>query len=366
MSLEFTEIPIVDWSMAQRDKPLFLMHLRRAMVNVGFLYLSNHPVPMDLVDKVIDLTPKFFALPQKAKDEIDMGNSAHFHGYLRVGHEVVGPDGNLHSREHFNYAADRVCRYSEGKPEYLKLHGDALWPAEDLLPGFRKTMLDYYAHLEKLSYQFTSYVAEALGLESHELEALFDPDRTKLQPRCKLLCYPPSDPGADGVGSGIEAHADNSLLTYLLQASDQPGLQVMNHSGNWVPVPPIKGTFVINLGRALEKATHRIAIATVHRVLSPPDLPRYSVGFFSSPAMHVKLADINLQFPQEVLDMKKARDERTGDKTEVKYTANDYKIAGEAVLEEKIRTHPMSTARFYPSLFDKFYPNGLPEYLRGH
>lgn len=57
--------------------------------------------------------------------------------------------------------------------------------------------------------------------------------------------------------------------------------------------------------------------------------------------------------------MKKARDERTGDKTEcrslrpafslsvayacntVRYRDNDYRKAGEVVLDEKIKTHPM-------------------------
>ncbi|KAJ6606324.1 Clavaminate synthase-like protein [Mycena vulgaris] len=365
MSLEYTQIPIVDWTLAQRDKPLFLSQLRGAIINVGFIYLSNHPVPMDLVDRVIDFTPKFFALPQAVKDSVDMKHSAHFHGYLRVGGEAR--DGNPDTREQFNFGGDRVCRYEEGKPEYLKLHGNALWPEDELLPGYRKTMLEYYKHLEDLSYEFVGYVSEALGLEAHELHALFGADRSKLQPRCKLMRYPPSPPGTTGVGSGIGAHVDKSLLTYLLQASEQPGLEVMNHSGVWVPAPPIRGTLVINLGRALEKATHRVAIATRHRVVSPVEDARYSIGFFSSLAMHVRIADMNFDFPQEVLDMKKARDERTGDKTEsVQYTQYDHRLAGVNVLEEKIKTHPMATLKFYPSLFDKFYPNGLPAHLRAH
>jgi hypothetical protein len=64
-----------------------------------------------------------------------------------------------------------------------------------------------------------SLVSEALGLGPHELDALFDADRLKLQPRGKLMCYPPADPGAEGVQSGIEAHTDKSVLTYVRTTS---------------------------------------------------------------------------------------------------------------------------------------------------
>jgi isopenicillin N synthase-like dioxygenase len=97
MSLDYTQIPVLDWTLVKRDPPAFVSQLRNAMINVGFLYLSNHSVPMDLVNHVIDLTPKFFTLPQKVKNSVDMSQSPHFHGYLRVGGEAR--DGNPDTRE---------------------------------------------------------------------------------------------------------------------------------------------------------------------------------------------------------------------------------------------------------------------------
>lgn len=43
------------------------------------------------------------------------------------------------------------------------------------------------------------------------------------------------------------AHTDYGCVTILSQ--DLPGLQVQNRAGKWVEAPPIRNTFVINLGR---------------------------------------------------------------------------------------------------------------------
>ncbi|KAJ6580762.1 hypothetical protein B0H19DRAFT_1251063 [Mycena capillaripes] len=314
MSLDYTQIPVLDWTLAKKDKALFLSQLRGAMINVGFLYLSNHPVPMDIVDQVIDQTTRFFALPQEVKDSVNLTHSPRFYGYLQ-----------------------------EGKPEYLKLQGNTLWLADEVLPGFRQTMVDYYTHIEDLSYEFTAYVGEALGLGAHELLALFGENNcSKLQSRIKVLRYPASPT------AGFAPHADQCILTYLLQASEEPGLEVQNHSGDWVAIPPVPGTLVINLGKALEKVTKKVATATVHRVVPPAKNPWYSLAYFSSPSMDVRMADMKFEFPQEVLDMKKARDERTGDTTEFKLLENDHRLVGEILLERRLKRYPAATAHYYP------------------
>ena len=78
----------------------------------------------------------------------------------------------------------------------------------------------------------------------------------------------------------------------LLQASDHRGLQVQNLAGDWIDAPPIPGTFVINIGKALEFVTGGLARATSHRVLSPKgDTPRYSVPFFQNIGLTTRLTD---------------------------------------------------------------------------
>lgn len=85
------------------------------------------------------------------------------------------------------------------------------------------------------------------------------------QHRIKLVKYPPS---ADSCrGQGVGAHKDSSgWLTFLYQVGEEEGLEVVNASGEWIPAPPIEGTFVVNFGNAFEAATDGAVKATIHCV----------------------------------------------------------------------------------------------------
>ncbi|KAJ7631290.1 Clavaminate synthase-like protein [Mycena polygramma] len=348
--LPHSEIPLLDLTLAQRDKPAFIAQLRSMLINGGFVYLTQTPVPMHVVDNMVDSTAKFFGLPAAVKDAVDMNDSAHFNGYLRRG-SVENP-----TREQFNYGDESVALPSEDEPEYHKIHGSTPWPDDALFPGCRAKMATYYTHLKELSLQFTSYAAEALGLTPDAFEPLFESDIAKRQLRCKILRYPTCPPST----TGFVPHTDSNFLTYLLQASDEPGLEIQKPSGEWFSAPPIRGTFIVLVGRVLEKVTHRLVKAPMHRVVSPTQGTRYSVGFFQGVAMDMRVADARFDFPQEVLDMKRAREQREGDAAEFRYTETDHMPAGEVVLNFKLRAHPLVAYKFYPTLFPKFYPDGLP------
>jgi isopenicillin N synthase-like dioxygenase len=105
-------------TLAQRDRPAFIARLRDMLINGGYVYLTQTPVPLEVVDKMVESTEKFFALPADAKDGVDMNGTAHFNGYLRKG-TVEKP-----TREQFNYGDDSIESPVEGTPEYHKIHGE--------------------------------------------------------------------------------------------------------------------------------------------------------------------------------------------------------------------------------------------------
>ncbi|KAJ7198166.1 hypothetical protein GGX14DRAFT_503895, partial [Mycena pura] len=353
MSLAHSEIPLLDMTLAQRDRPEFIAQLRGMLINGGFVYLAQAPVPTVAIERMVDATAKFFALPPEVKDAVDMNGCAHFNGYLRKG-AVENP-----TREQFNYGDEDAGAHEEGVPEYHKIHGSSPWPDDALFPGCRAVMADYYRHMKSLSLEFTRCVAEALGLAPDAFEPLFEPDVARRQLRCKLLRYPACPPSTTGATAFV-AHTDSNFLTYLMQASDEPGLEMQKPSGTWVAAPPIRGTFIVLVGRVLEKITHRLVKAPMHRVVSPTQGTRYSVGFFQGVAADTRIADTKFEFPQALLELKRARQEREGDTAEFHYAEADHMPAGEVVLNFKLKAHPLVAYRFYPTLFPKFYPDGLP------
>lgn len=65
------------------------------------------------------------------------------------------------------------------------------WPKETELPGFKETVLRYLDQVQKLSYEFISLIAEALGLQPDGLARFYDTDefmqhRSKVRIPCFL------------------------------------------------------------------------------------------------------------------------------------------------------------------------------------
>jgi isopenicillin N synthase-like dioxygenase len=209
---DFTSIPIIDFSLAKTNKPLFLSQLRHALINVGFLYLSNSSVDPSLVKNLKAYLDPLFALPQDVKDGIKMSNSQHFLGYTKLGAEFT--KGSLDQREQFDFATQHQCRWTEGEEDFVRLWGEGQWPPESLVPGFRKTFLDYFSAVADLSYSFASLTAEALGLHPDALNKFYDEPRKELmQHRGKIARYPPAREGQSSQGVG--AHFDPGFLTFV-------------------------------------------------------------------------------------------------------------------------------------------------------
>ena len=125
MPSTFTAVPVLDYTQSQSPdgRATFLADLRHALVNVGFLYLSNPPVAHDDFDRLIEYIPKLFALPQETKDALRMANSEHFLGYSRLG--VERTKGAADQREQWDFGTPVHSQWKEGDPEYLKLWGPA-------------------------------------------------------------------------------------------------------------------------------------------------------------------------------------------------------------------------------------------------
>lgn len=75
------------------------------------------------------------------------------------------------------------------------LRGPNQWPKEELLPGFQKAFTKYMDQMTALSTDFTSLIAEAIGLPANSFEKYFEASGesasgTRRQDKLKIVKYP--------------------------------------------------------------------------------------------------------------------------------------------------------------------------------
>ncbi|KZT60163.1 Clavaminate synthase-like protein, partial [Calocera cornea HHB12733] len=358
----FQEIPTLDWRLVHgtlEEREKFKAELIHAIVNVGFMYLKNSLVTQAQVNQLLDYIPKVFDLPLETKMTCSMLNSPHFLGYSRQGQEFT--KGARDNREQFDFATDYECKWKEGDEDWKRLWGPPSYPPEKALPGFQRCVVDYLNGVADLGFKMVDLIEECLKIPTGSLAQFYDSE--PMQQRLKLLKYVdasnlrPED-GTQGVGP----HFDHGLLTFLLQASSHPGLQVQNKAGQWIDAPPVPGTFVVNIGKALEIATQKVCIATSHRVISPPKGmgSRYSVPYFQSFSLAAKVNQ-GIPIPQDILDLKHARGE-TGAVDSVNYSEYATECNGQVQLIGRIKSHPDVGEKWYPELFKELFPGGRPSF----
>ncbi|PWW76457.1 Clavaminate synthase-like protein [Tuber magnatum] len=356
----FTAVPVLDFSLSRNEntKPTFLDELRRTLLEVGFLYIKNTGIDEDLVGEVIRLGRAFFDLPESEKMRLEMKNSPHFLGYSRLGNEITKNATDW--REQIDLATE-LSVPSPSEPRYRMLRGPNHWPKEELLPGFRKTFVEYMNQMAELSTNFTSLVAEAIGLPADSFEKYYDASDesasgTKRQDKLKIVKYPDSgELGEQATGrQGGEGIGLSTFNSYLLQATDHKGLQVRNYRGDWIDCIPIKGTFVVAMGRGLEAMTDGVCISTAHRVISPPagSGPRFSIPFFQGVSYDATFE--SMEVPEEVKALKQEIVRKEGgwkDEAEMTFKKGGrFKHLGEATLMNRVKSHPDVGEKYYPDL----------------
>lgn len=89
MSENFSSLPIIDFqdALSPATKPQFLAELRHALVKVGFLYLKNHSISVQVQQDLLRTSGDFFSLPSDKKAEVNMANTKSFRGYTGLGNE---------------------------------------------------------------------------------------------------------------------------------------------------------------------------------------------------------------------------------------------------------------------------------------
>jgi len=277
-SADFSSIPVISLAGSGRDDGLrvIVSAIGAACETAGFFYVVDHGVPHDAIDGIFAAAQAFFALPQSARDAIDVHRSPNFRGYVPAGFKGEGVP--LRKLEAFQIMLDLGPDDPDVKSGSV-MHGRNLWPGDAAgfsADAFRAAMERYQGEVWRLSLRLLRVFASALG----QAPDFFAPFFTKPLTQLRLLHYPPQPPEAGA--EGVEAHTDPGALTVLLQDS-VGGLEARNRAGTWVPAPPIPYSFVSNIGDMMQLWTGGRFVSTPHRVANRTGRDRISVPYFVNP-----------------------------------------------------------------------------------
>lgn len=112
----------------------------------------------------------------------------------------------------------------------------------------RKAMKEFAKGIEKLAEELLDLLCENLGLEKGYLKKAFHGSKGPTF-GTKVSNYPPC-PKPDLI-KGLRAHTDAGGIILLFQDDQVSGLQLLK-DGEWIDVPPMRHSIVINLGDQLE------------------------------------------------------------------------------------------------------------------
>ncbi len=281
-------VPLIDLSRRiGPDRAALAAELDAACRDIGFLLVTGHGVPPDLIRRMHAVSTAFFRLPESEKRHLQVANGR-IHGW-------TGPRQS--------YLADTLAPGSARAPDWkegfsvgpvetppdltareIPYFGRNLWPTRP--DGFVEIWEDYFREMERLASELMAAFALALGLAEDYFAGRIDRHITGLSAQ-----YYPPQPAAPLPGQvRAGAHTDFGSLTILSTGDDPGGLQVRDHDGTWRDVQAAPDVFVVNIGDLMAQWTNDRWVSTLHRVANPPreraHLPRQSIAFFHQPNWH--------------------------------------------------------------------------------
>jgi len=161
--------------------------------------------------------------------------------------------------------------------------------------------VEYWRRINELSIEILRLYARVLQIEDEEF---FTKSHSEEWHILRFVHYPAQEALEKQAFGGMRAgaHSDYGSLTLLVQ-DDIGGLELFDrYFQNWVPVPPKKGTIVVNTADLLMRWTNDMLGSTLHRVgnviSKSGTKSRYSIPFFVQPNKEV-VVDSKDIFPDD-------------------------------------------------------------------
>lgn len=225
-------IPTVDLSpfFAEGDeegKRKAIKIIGHACSEYGFFRVVNHGVPVELMKRALALSKTFFDYPTEAK--------------LKSGPVPGTPIPAGYSRQ---------PERSADKNEFFMMFPPGssfnVYPINP--PGFRDVLEEMFSQFVNTGRIIENIINECLGLPSNLLTEYNDDRKWDLMSAFRYF------PATERENTRVAEHKDVNCITFVFQ-DEVGGLEVLK-DGNWIPVTPVEGTLVVNVGDVIQVMTN--------------------------------------------------------------------------------------------------------------
>lgn len=239
-------------------RDMLIQEIIEILSSIGFLYITGHGIPQDLLSRTSLQNQLFFGLPDEIKQQHVSGRDRARRGYSSVATENFGSLAGERKPndlvEKFRFGPE--VSSSESDPYYLsnecKVH---FAPNEwgQLPESFRDTILEYSEAIQRLSIKILEILAIGLCESPNYFTASMDHHTSILT----LNHFPPLSSLSSPVQESqlrVAEHTDVSLITIVNQTQpacscddseggiSSDGLEICTPDGRWIPIPNIPGS----------------------------------------------------------------------------------------------------------------------------
>lgn len=239
---------------------------------------------------------RFFDLPLDIKlQALHPEDGTHHRGFSPKGREKIKQDHPLSADS--TEKGDQKETFDLGKSHGINQLSNIWLPKEVERACNLDGIRDFYEEFFDSCYDFQTKLLEAvsIGLMGLKYSNYLNQFHQEFNNQIRLAYYPSVVNSSELRGSSSDdiqrfgIHSDFGTLTILFQ--DQVGgLEVESPAapGEFVPVKPIPGTVVVNVGDLLMRWSNDVLKSTLHRVKAPKVgsnvIPaRYSIPYFIGP-----------------------------------------------------------------------------------
>lgn len=263
-------IPLVDlepwFTGSEEERVALARQVDELLQQCGFLVVTNHRVPADVIEACRSEARTFFHQPEEVKAAVAMEGDA-YRGWIGSALESnaasYGVDTPPDLKETFAFGpidVDETAR--NAAPER---YAPNVWPESSA--GVEPAFGAFWRAARRLNDELLDLLSVALGLPQTHLRELSSAP-TSIS---TINWYGPRG-GDDPLPNQFRVgpHTDFGVLTVLDREAGLGGLQVQDQSGEWVDAPNVPGSLTINTGDLLRRWTNDRWCSNVHRVLPPP------------------------------------------------------------------------------------------------